>query len=1159
MAAGCHGDNSPTGRIPYLDGDAVTAESLEPPTFPLDLLPGIEPHVVAAQDNVQFGNEAGMLSAAGATIEGSILHLDSTASDTAWGLWCWGAFGEGLLPRILELDTEPLDSGEFWLLLSNYHDNRWGSLGPLNDGQYKFSYWTGAEYMSPSGYTYAVVLVEGGNRLDVNQLNLRADEDLTPPAAPRNVNNYPPGATAITLYWTPNSEPDLYRYYVYQGPEPDFALDDPGVSYLGFAGAVEHEYGIADLLPETTYHFRITALDLTFNESLPSATVTATTADTALPPPPTDLIVVGFSSSWADLSWTAPEGTPPLGYEIFTGLSNGFQFGDAGVVKRHNGLVNGTSWRMTDLASTTQYYVGVRAYHSSKQSLISNTPVFTTTSSVPPVPAFSYDPLDVKSGLPVTFDPTATTDIDTPLPDLIFKWDYNNDGSIDRITIGPELVQHTYARRGPVTCKLSVSDGTYVSTTKDLNVGIHYEYFTGAEATGYAGHVVQVDTYPAHPRMAHLITYGDSAYVATYQEIGWLTLDASSIDADYLCDVALKPVGPSILAVDLDGTDLTWTVYGYGASTWTSSASQQVTADSLAMARLDISPAGRIAVVVVSGTADGPDVEYTLHSWHEQVGGSFSADNIALGTNTYEPVDVQRNDTTSRFIYCLAGSIHQWAFTDSSDSDQALQTYTGSVIDIATGVNPANDARVFWAVAASSERIYYGDNYGTANGSQWISLANPATAMLGVGLTTTGDNESLFYWTAEDGDTRQYLRGYDSTANGGSGAEYELASGMGAADGGAGAYVVIGSQPGVYTTCNETRDGECTGRFLAGGSLVSSHAVYSPQGDSDITAKHQTLFLTDGTLLCLSGQEFAVARGSFAVAPGQPFSFLNVGLDFWCYPDTACALAYAADYLVGSYTPDGRLVTTWFATDFPEDFEMGVFNGTALAQLAYNPYDGETILAYAADNATDLEVREWQGFAGWSDPVTIYTGAQQINALAVIGKPDFEWGIAFLDATDNLQLIESQTATWNPAVELSTAAVNNAAGIGLDYHSAGDLCVAVEREGAPAGVYLGNWPVDGSLVWELVSATAGDTATSVSAFYHLDNPLVLYYETAIPLADSRIQVVEKLAGIWNVTELAGEIHGAPVSIRRNTGGNIVLTGYSTQLSPAHVAIGILYR
>jgi hypothetical protein len=124
------------------------------------------------------------------------------------------------------------------------------------------------------------------------------------------------------------------------------------------------------------------------------------------------------------------------------------------------GLITDTEWRLTDLLSETQYYVGVRAYHLTAQSPIGNTPSFTTEASTPPEPSFVYSPSEVKAGLPVTFDPTGTIDVDTPPDELLFKWDYNNDSVIDRITIGPELVQRTYIRRGPVTCKLIVSDGT---------------------------------------------------------------------------------------------------------------------------------------------------------------------------------------------------------------------------------------------------------------------------------------------------------------------------------------------------------------------------------------------------------------------------------------------------------------------------------------------------------------------------------------------------------------------------------------------------------------------------------------------------------------------------------------------------------------------------
>jgi hypothetical protein len=1157
--AGCQGNGGQLNALPVANNrPEVPPALLGAPPLPNGVPADFPTHEVAAQDNNQYGNEVVAVSASGAEIEDTTLHLNSTSTAAAWGMWCWGNFREGFLPLKLKLDVQPVGGGEFWLLLSNYSDNQWEYRGPLVDGAYEFTYWTGADYLSAGRYTYAVLLVTGANALDVPQLNLTADEDVTPPAIPSGVGAYPPSATAVTLFWDENSEPDLDRYNAYSGPAADFNLDDDGVVFRGYATSLETEIGISDLSPETTYYFRLTAVDKAQNESLPSDTVTATTNDADLPPPPTDLTINEFSSSWAEVSWTAPPDPQPQGYEVFTGPVADFQVGDPGVVKRHNGLISETHYRITDLLSETLYYVGVRAYHSSEQSPIGNTPSFTTEASIPPEPSFSYSPLEVKAGLPVTFDPTATTDVDTPLDELLFKWDFSNDGSVDRVTAGPELVQHTYSRRGPVTCKLTVTDGTYVSTTKDLVVGIRFDYLVGAASTGLPGSVVAADTYPAHPRMAFLVTYGDSALVETYQDSNWQTIDASSIEADVLCDVALKPVAASILAVDIDGADLTWTVYGYSASTWSSTASQQITADTLALARLDIAPSGRIAVAVIAGSTTGPDTDYTLHVWHQQVGGSLSSDSLALGTNEFEPVDVQRNDTTSHFVYCDAGDIHQWSFTDGADSDSAVQSITGQATQLATGVDPDSDDRVYWAAATDADRIYYGDNYGTANGDQQISLTYPASAMLGVGLTSAGDNELVFYWTDEDSGGDQRLLGYDSSAGGGSGENYEIVSGVGVADGGAGAYVVIDSTAGVYTTCNETRDGECTGRFLVEGATESTTAVFQPQGAADITGKHQSVLMTDGTMLSLSGQQFATARGSYATFLGQPLTYQNVGDNFWCVPDAACPMAYAGDYLVGGYTPDGLLVTNWFLTDQPEDYQVGVYADTALAYLAYNTASGNNLLCYTLNNSQNVVVRNWEGL-GWSDPITVYSGTQQIEQLVAVGRPDFEWGLAFLDSADKLQLVESDMGVWQSAVELSSFTANGPAGVGLDYSNNGDLCVALERTGPEPGVWLGIWPSGGSLAWERIVTTTGSDATSIHAFYHLSSPLVLYYQIEVPLADSRIQVVEKLGGIWTATELAEELHGTPVAMARNSGGDIVITGYSTAFAPHRAAVGIFYR
>ncbi len=1159
LLSACQGSSTlPAQSLPLAVETPVGLADL--PGLPADnAVPDLQ-RAVSVQNNIWYGRDAIDISTAGAAVDGPHLALTPEIGTTAWGMWCWGSFTPGLKPLELVLEAGPDGDSEFWLLLSNYSTGRWEAHGPLSDTISSFVYWAGADYLSPTGYTYAVVAAVGDNSLEVFQLNLKADEDVTPPAIPHGVGNYPPSATTITVYWAANEEADLWRYYVYSGPEPGFDIYGEDSEFRGFSPKIQQELGITGLDPGETYHFRVTALDVAQNESPPSATVTATTLTDDPRDPPTDLTVDDVSSFWADLSWQAPEDPTGLqGYEVYTGPFDGFTVNDDGVEKRHEGVIAGTSWRLTDLLAETEYYVGVRAYYGGAQSAMSNTPQLTTLGSTPPVPSFTYDPPAVKNGLPVTFDPSGTTDLDTPLEELLFKWDFTDDGIVDETTTGPQEVTRIYTQRGHATVRLTVTDGTYVSITDEIDVTMHYDYFQAAQATGLPGSVIGLDADSASGRIAALLLAGGTPQLRLYNGSSWLTISGSALAADYLCDIAVNASVAAALVANQDGTDIDWTVYEFNGANWSSAATGQATGDFLALGRLDLSAAGRVAVGLLAGSANGADTDYSVHIWHEQAGGGFSTGTTAVGTNAALPLDVERDDITSRFAYTKPGEIHQWSFTDGSDSDQSLQTLTGNPTLITTGGDPDDTSHVFWACVTDGDRAYYGDNYGAANASdQFVELDAPATALTGVGLTADGDNESLFYWTDVDADETECLRGFDSTGDDGRGEQYDIVGGVGAATGGAGAYLDDGADSGVYAAVTETRDGECRGRFLRRAVTYSAAALYSPTGTANILENHQPLLLTDGSLLSLSEQPYPSARASVATGLGSALSFTDIGTDAWCTPHTACPLTYAGDFLIGSYTDSGQLVITWFLPDVPDVIQVGLFGGTSLARLKYNFFSGSNLLCYAASGGTSIEVRRWSE-PSWSGATEVLSGSATIMALAVAPRSGGEWGIAAIDSDDNVWLIESDQGSWDPPELISTAALNSTAGVGLDYHAGGAACVALELSGAEPGIHLGIRPSAGSFTWERVAVTTGTDGRSLAAFYHLASPLVLYYRTDTPLEDSRMQLIERLDDAWTVTELPDQLHGSPVGISRNSGGDVVLTGYRIDGGQQRAAVGILYR
>ena len=382
----------------------------------------------------------------------------------SWAIYAWGAFNDGIVPQELRLQLEPVALDKFWLLLSDYDAGKWEVHGPLDGSVTSFTFDASVNYLSLTRYTYAALVVADGNGVTLDSITLVCDQDMQAPAAPQNLTCTDLRATQATLAWTPNSEPDLNHYNVYSGPADGFNLGDAGVSLLGTASKMQATYLAINLTPETPYHFRVSAVDSTGNESELSNTCTVTTPAVPVQDPPTNLRVTDNSSVWADVAWDAPAGAPPIGYEVYTGPNADFLIGDAGVIKRNTSLVAQTTFHITSLFSNTEYFVRVRAFGSTGiWSVLCVAADFTTADSVPPVPDFTYSQEGadyLQAGTPVTFDPSSTTGGDMLLDEVEFRWDFENDGTDDLTVTGPVVVAHTYPARATVSVKLTAFDGT---------------------------------------------------------------------------------------------------------------------------------------------------------------------------------------------------------------------------------------------------------------------------------------------------------------------------------------------------------------------------------------------------------------------------------------------------------------------------------------------------------------------------------------------------------------------------------------------------------------------------------------------------------------------------------------------------------------------------
>jgi hypothetical protein len=311
--------------------------------------------------------------------------------------------------------------------------------------------------------------------------------------------------------------------------------------------------------------------------------------------------------------------------------------------------------------------------------------------------------------------------------------------------------------------------------------------------------------------------------------------------------------------------------------------------------------------------------------------------------------------------------------------------------------------------------------------------------------------------------------------------------------------------------------------------------------------------------VALSEQQYATALSSYAATPGENYVKDYIGLNNWLIPEAACTTSVANEYFVAGYTElDGGLVVNRYTWGNAEGTQELYVAGTTLVNLEHNAVTDNTILCYTTNNAQDIVVHDWNTSA-WSGGTMVYDGTTTIETFVLRHNADGDWGLALINDLEEVHLVEAPGGTWGTSTLLSSEAVNGTAGIGLAYNSSSDLCVTVERDDATPGLYLGIKPDGGSISWEKLVDTDGAGALSIYAFYHMADPLLLYYNCTGDFDSSRMHTTEKLDGVWYDNEYSFHMHGDPVdAILDPATNNIIMAGYSRLGVTRRAAVAILY-
>jgi fibronectin type 3 domain-containing protein len=232
-----------------------------------------------------------------------------------------------------------------------------------------------------TSYTDTAVVVGSTYYYRISSLknNVESDKSATVVSARAEINSLssPDGLTvtgqtaeSISLSW--QSVPDATGYKVYHGPDPDTVTE-----YVAEISSTF--YTVTGLGVNTAYYFTVSSVNES-GESLPSAAVRGTTAETTLDAP-AGLTVSARTQSSITLSWQAVSGAE--GYRVSRSVSSGGPF---------NPIQTTASTSYTDnagLTAGTTYYYRVAAYKGQNESnaaVISGTTV-SGEGTIPPPPA----------------------------------------------------------------------------------------------------------------------------------------------------------------------------------------------------------------------------------------------------------------------------------------------------------------------------------------------------------------------------------------------------------------------------------------------------------------------------------------------------------------------------------------------------------------------------------------------------------------------------------------------------------------------------------------------------------------------------------------------------------------------------------------------------
>ncbi len=294
-----------------------------------------------------------------------------------WGFWDGNHWKDDAPFFYQDWTIKPAGQAIIDLMFNQWWTDESGSTNTNGDysvpngafkGEYKIT-------VSQSGETKEETIVLNQD-MDINIALPIGPIDTQPPSAPTDLIANAISPSEISLDWNDNQETDLARYKIYRDINSGFTLNEN----LLIDESTTSNFIDIGLISDTTYYYKVTAEDVSLNESPASNQASDTTFPSDLTPPsiPTGLTASALSSSRIDLNWNDNSESDLANYIVYRSTSLGF----TPSTQNEIATTIASQYIDTGLTQETTYYYKIVAVDTSNNPSNPSSEVSATTDQI---------------------------------------------------------------------------------------------------------------------------------------------------------------------------------------------------------------------------------------------------------------------------------------------------------------------------------------------------------------------------------------------------------------------------------------------------------------------------------------------------------------------------------------------------------------------------------------------------------------------------------------------------------------------------------------------------------------------------------------------------------------------------------------------------------